>query len=195
MSETDRSSVLTRLQQTRLPLWVSLALAALVVVVYAWQQVSVSRAGVRLEAERTQLTQQLEADRAAIISQAKDFVARQADAHSHRFGLALAWAVRGETIRNNLEQVDQFSNELVKLPGIDLVIFADAKGKVLVASDKKHQGSDFSQIYPLDLLQVPEVSLRPEGQTGQLLLIPVMGLNSRLGTLVLRQQAASFQPQ
>lgn len=192
MTDTT-GSIVSKLQQTKLPLWVSLVLAVAVLIVFAWQQVVMRQAEARLEAERTQMAQKFEADRATLVSEANLFLANQGESQSRRFGQALSWAVRGELIRNNLEQVDQFTNELVKVPGIELVVFADAKGKILVASDRKHQGADFGQLYPVDLLQAPEVSLRQDAN-GQLLVVPVMGLNSRLGTLVLRQQPATFQP-
>lgn len=195
MPDLSESSPVGKFLSAKLPLWVSLALLLLALVALAWQQIAVQRVETRLTQERTQLQGQFETDRSALLDQARAFTQRQADTMTRRFGMAMAWAVRGELIRNNLDQVDQFFSELVKISGIEEVLLSDQAGKVLVASDKKHQGGVFAEVYPADLLQAAEIALRPHAEGGELLVIPIMGLNNRLGTLVLRQQPVLFNPQ
>ncbi len=173
------------LRETKLPLWVSLLLVVLLVVVFIWARVAIGAAEARLERERQALSAKFEADRAALLARLKDFTARQDEAAQRRFGTALAWAVRGELIRNNLDQVDQFFNALVRLQGVERVVLAAQDGKIVLASDKRWQGSDFSALYPAALLATAEVSVLPGAEGKRRLVAPVFGLSARLGTLVM----------
>lgn len=181
---------LARLQETRLPLWVGLLLLVLLLAVFAWQQVAVGRAEARLANERAAMTQKFEADRASLVGQVRERAAAQAEASRRRFALALAWAVRGELIRNNLDQVDQYFAELVRQPGHALVLLAAPDGKVLVSTDRRHLGADAAGLVPAEALGQAEITLRAEADGAKLLSIPVMGLNARLGTVLLRYQEA-----
>ena len=107
-----------------------------------------------------------------------------ADETKREFGMALAWAVRGEMIRGNLDQVDQFFTEIVKLPGTERVLLADASGTVRVATDRRHLGAALTTLVPVEATLADTVEVRVQAAGPKLLVIPVMGLNSRLGTVV-----------
>lgn len=181
----DTPDILTKLQRTKLPLWVSLLLLLLLLTSFIWQRVAVGQAQRQAEQVQQQLSQQFAADKTALQTRMSAWVKAQDDEALRRLGLALAWAVRGELIRNNLDQVDQFFNELVKLKQVDMVLLADPAGKILVASDKKHQGGEFTAVYPAELLDQVVTTVLPGRDGKRWLVIPVMGLNSRLGTVVL----------
>lgn len=176
---------LAMLRETKLPLWVSLLLIVLLVVVFIWSRVSIGAAEARLESERQEMTRQFESDRAALLARLEDFTARQDDDAQRRFGTALAWAVRGELIRNNLDQVDQFFNEMVRMERVERVVLAAQDGKILLSTDKRWQGGDFSALYPAELLGTPQVSVLPGAEGKKRVVVPVMGLSSRLGTVVM----------
>jgi hypothetical protein len=179
--EKSPFSVLT----TKLPLWVSLVLLLVVALIFAWKQVALGRMESRFEEEKQQLTQQYETGKSTLMRQAGAALSKNSEAAHRLFGNALAWAIRGELIRNNLDQIDQYFSELVKVERIHLVALASQEGKVLVASDKKLQNAEFGQIFPAELLNETQVSIHPQGED-RLLVLPVMGLNTRLGTAVLR---------
>lgn len=183
---TSSNAWLSKLQHTRLPVWVTLLFLVLLVAVFSWQRVAVSRAEARLADERAAMQQKFAADRIALIEQVRQRAAATTDETRRRFAMALAWAVRGEMIRNNLDQVDQYFAELVKLPGHKLVLLAERDGKVRVATDRKHLGADAASLVPSELLTRGEISIHDEGQGTRLLAIPVMGLNTRMGTVLLR---------
>jgi len=168
-----------------LPLWVSLLLALLLVIVFIWSRVSIGAAEARLESERQEMTRKLESDRAALLARLQDYTVRQDDESQRRFGLALAWAVRGELIRNNLDQVDQFFNEMVRMARVERVVLAGPDGKLLLSSDKRYQGGDFSTLYPAELLATPQVAVLAGAEGKKRVVVPVMGLTARLGTVVM----------
>ncbi len=177
--------VLLSLNTKCLPLWVSLLLALLLVIVFIWSRVLLGAAEARLENERQEMTRKFESDRAALLARLQDFAVRQDDESQRRLGLALAWAVRGELIRNNLDQVDQFFNEMVRMARVERVVLAGPDGKLLLSSDKRYQGGDFSTLYPAELLATPQVAVLAGAEGKKRVVVPVMGLTARLGTVVM----------
>jgi hypothetical protein len=181
IQEKSPFSILT----AKLPLWVSLLLLLVAALIFAWKQVALDRMESRFEEEKQQLAEQYETGKSTLMRQAGAALSKNSEAAHRLFGNALAWAIRGELIRNNLDQIDQYFSELVKVERIHLVALASQEGKVLVASDKKLQNAEFGQIFPAELLNETQVSIHPQGED-RLLVLPVMGLNTRLGTAVLR---------
>lgn len=173
-----------RLGKARVPLWLALALVVILLAVLGWQRVAMHRADARLAAERQTLNSQFQADRSALVTELKTRVETNADETKRQFGIALAWAVRGEMIRNNLDQVDQFFSEIVKLPHTDRVLLADSSGKVRVSTDRRYLGVELSTLVPVEATLPDEVAVRAGPDETRLLVIPVMGLNSRIGTVV-----------
>lgn len=182
----SRAATLTaRLTQQRIPLWVGLALLLLWLVTLGWQRAALYRAETRLAQEREMMTAQFEADRSALLGEMRGRVGAESDEALRQFGLALAWAVRGEMIRNNLDQIDQFFSEIVRLPNTERVLLADSSGRVRVSTDRRHLGADAATLVAPDALLLPQVTVRSEADGTRLLVIPVMGLNARLGTVIL----------
>jgi len=183
-----------KLQTTRLPLWVSLVLLVLLVISLGWQWVALNRAETRLENERQSMTAQFQNDRSALIAQVRQRAEIQAADTQRRFGQALAWAVRGEMIRNNLDQVDQFFNEIIKLEGVGRVILAGTDGKVLVSSDRKFLSSDATALHPAGALEHDGIAILDDAEGSKLMAISIMGLNARLGTVLLSYRPSAVLP-
>lgn len=181
MAETsEKSNPIGMLQSIKLPLWVSVLLVLLLIVGFFWKQSAVAN----VEASMQEQNQQFQADKTALRAEAAAMLAQRSEAAHRQLGTALSWAIRGEMIRDNLDQIDQYFAELVKTENIKLAVLADTNGKVVVSSDNKFQDGEFSQAFPADLLAEAQVAIR-DGQDGnKLLVMPVMGLNSRLGTAV-----------
>ncbi|MGQ9684929.1 MAG: hypothetical protein ACUVT2_01305 [Thiobacillaceae bacterium] len=184
-AQDRKRGMLDMLRETKLPLWVSLLLALLLLIVFVWSRVSIGAAEARLANERQEMTRRFEADRAALLARLLDFTVRQDDESQRRFGTALAWAVRGELIRNNLDQVDQFFNQMVRMERVERVVLASQDGKILLSSDRHYQGGDLAALYPAELLGVPQVSVVAGAEGKKRVVIPVMGLTARLGTVVM----------
>lgn len=187
------SGVLGKLTAVKLPLWVSLALLILWAISFGWQSLAQKRLEAKLETDRTAMTAQFDNDRQALLGQLRTRAGEASEASLREFGMALAWAVRGEMIRNNLDQVDQFFTEIVKLPGTERALLAGADGKVKVSTDRRHLGVEASTLVSPEALVLPQVTVRSEADSTVLLVVPVMGLNDRLGTVfVTRRPADAF---
>lgn len=186
------TGVMGRLTAVKLPLWVGLALLILWAISFGWQSLAQKRLEAKLDTERAAMTAQAANDRQALLGQLRARTGAASEASLREFGTALAWAVRGEMIRTNLDQVDQFFTEVVKLPGTERALLADADGKVVVSTDRRHLGVEASTVVPPEAL-LPEVTVRSEADGTLLLVVPVMGLNDRLGTVfVTRRSTDAF---
>jgi len=99
------------------------------------------------------------------------------------FAVPLAWSVRKELIKQNYEQIDDYFGQLIKRKGFSLIMLVDPSGIVRVSTDRKIQGNSFTLRYPgFRLDHMATVSYRVvEGQS--LFLVPVMGLNEKIGTV------------
>ncbi len=183
-STTAQQTRMGRFSKTRLPLWVTLVVVVILLAVLGWQRIAMNRANTHLAAERQALSSQFQANRSTLEAELKAKVEANADEAKRQFGIALAWAVRGEMIRNNLDQVDQFFNEIVKLPHTERVLLADDTGKVRVSTDRRYLGVELSTLVPVEATLPKEVAVRAGPNATRLLVIPIMGLNSRLGTVV-----------
>lgn len=172
---------LTKLHEIKLPLWVSLVLLVLLLIVFVWQSFAVATAERRLETERRALVEQ-QASRHTAAGEAT----QRADSQSRQlFGTALAWAVRAEMIRGNFDQIDQYFSALVRTEGLDLALLAAPSGTVLVASDRAYVDAPLPAGFPTDLLRAEAIQTLPGGDGSERLAIPIHGLNARLGTVIL----------
>ena len=99
------------------------------------------------------------------------------------FALPLAWSVRKELMRANYDQIDDYFNELIQRKGFGVIMLLDPAGSIKVSTDRKLQGGSFLMRYPQMKLgsPVPVSYALPEGKS--MFLVPVMGLNSRIGTI------------
>lgn len=93
-----------------------------------------------------------------------------------------SWAIRSEMTRQNMEQVNQFFNGFVKEPGIRKIQLIDpVSAMVLLSSDKKDEGT----IVEDTLILEAETTIYLSSETGEKIINPVMGLDSRIGVLVI----------
>lgn len=105
----------------------------------------------------------------------------------------LNWAVRGELIRGNEEQVQQYITQLVKEDRIQQVEFITPDGIIQMSSDKKREGTAFdSSVLESDPLhsETPEYFWQEDGSVK--LFAPILGLEQKLGTLSIIYTADSF---
>ncbi len=101
--------------------------------------------------------------------------------------LPLVWAIRKEMIRGNFEQINEYMERLVQEKGFKTILLVDASLKILLSTDKRMQGQRFADYYPVEILQVNDISISTDSFNIRVV-APVTGLNSRLGTLVIEYQ-------
>ncbi len=94
-----------------------------------------------------------------------------------------SWAIRSELSRENMEQVNEFFLNFIKVPDVEKVQLVNYdSSKILISTDKKDEGeaitdrklfaSDTIQYFKTDSDHVKYIT-------------PIMGLNKRIGSLVI----------
>lgn len=182
---SEKFAPVAKFQHMQLPSWSLWVFLGIVLLVFAWKQIAVNQAESRLEKERTEMAQNLETERSIMIRKAREYADSQYKKEEERFGQVLSWAVRGELIRNNLDQISQYLNELVKMKDTERVVVISDEGKLLVSTDKKLEEAEGKDLYPAEVLQQRKITLMSDVDGKKLLIVPVMGLNSRLATVVI----------
>ncbi len=99
------------------------------------------------------------------------------------FALPLAWSVRKEVIQGNYAQIDEYFSELVKVRGFGIILLVEPEGNIRVSTDRRLLGSSFSSLYPGLSLDVQQPVTYPFRDGKSLFVLPVMGLNGRIGTI------------
>lgn len=171
---------------------IMLALVAVLIVVIVamlvWKAAAVNSVEKKLVQVQTERVQ----DRANLIEQARQLDARYDVESLKRFSTPLAWAIRRELMASNLDQIDQYLTELVQMAGFRSAVLANPEDKVIVASDRKMLAQAFSAVYPGEYLQAKEVRVEPSTNGGLRAIIPIMGLNQQLGTLIVEFTSPAY---
>lgn len=175
---SEKFEPLAKLPETKLPAWYGLAFLAIIVVIFAWKQIAVGK----VEAD---MNKQLESERVLITQQAREYADEQYVQEEVRFGQVLSWAVRGELIRNNLDQVEQFLNEIVKMKDTERVDLIDNDGQLIISTDKRHEEAEAGDLFSDAILQERKITVHSDIDGKKLLTVPVMGLNDRLAIIVI----------
>ncbi|MGV8991923.1 MAG: hypothetical protein ACOH1Q_11040 [Thiobacillus sp.] len=171
---------------------IMLALVAVLIVVIVamlvWKAAAVNSVENKLVQVQTERVQ----DRANLLEQARQLDARYDVESLKRFSTPLAWAIRRELMASNLDQIDQYLTELVQMAGFRSAVLANPEDKVIVASDRKMLAQAFSAVYPGEYLQAKEVRVEPSTNGGLRAIIPIMGLNQQLGTLIVEFTSPAY---
>ncbi len=180
------------LQHKQLPSWTLLVFLGVLLLVFIWKQIAVNQAESQLEKGQAQLAQQLEDKSKELVTKAREYADTQYKKEEERFGQVLAWAVRGELIRNNLDQIDQYLTELVKTKDTERVVLISDEGKLLVSTDKRLESEEASSLYPQEILGLQTITIKSDVGNRKLLVVPVMGLNKRLATIIISYNPPSL---
>lgn len=172
----------------RLPIIV----AAISLVIIGWLYVSKGIAERQAQEAVRQVQEDVTVQRAGWVKQAETRHAEIVKQSLSQFGVPLAWAIRREMMAGNLDQVDQYVTDLVKQEGFESVAVAKADGVIAVASDRRQVGAAFGSLYAERYLTAEQITAEETAPGQWLLVVPVMGLTARLGTVVIEYRAPPF---
>jgi hypothetical protein len=92
------------------------------------------------------------------------------------------WAVRAEMLRGNMDQVNLYLQDMVRERNFQRIEVADSRGVVIASTDKKNEGKPLADT---GRLSVDTIVVNTLGDSAWTISSPIMGLDSRLGTLVI----------
>ncbi len=161
------------------------ALIGLIVVVIVWKFIAVGKV-------ESDMAKKLENERVMIKQQAREYADTQYAREEERFGQVLSWAVRGELIRNNLDQIDQYLGEIVKMKDTERVVLINEEGQLLVSTDKRLEETKGTELFPKEILNLQKITIKSDVDGRKILVIPVMGLNKKIATVVVSYKLAKL---
>jgi hypothetical protein len=169
------------------PIWATVLLVVLAVLIA--QALAYQSVEKRHELQTRQLAQIHNSEHAASQARAVEALGRESDDVHRVLGTTIAWTIASTLSRKKNNELDLYFHELTKNGHIDLVVFADTNGKVVLASDPGLRGADFEKHFPAALLQESTVAIHRGTSTMNRLVMPVHRFGARLGTAVLVYKA------
>lgn len=154
-------------------LFISL-LVVIIIVLFAWSQI-----------EKGNFNKRMDEQRVEIINNSRKLIDENRKKLLYDVSRSLSWALRSEASRNNFDQANQYLNEFVKAREFELALFADNDGNIILATDKRMEGTLAQDQFAVNLSDVQDVNIQVMPDNKWMATTPVMGLNTRLGILIL----------
>lgn len=106
----------------------------------------------------------------------------------------MVWTIREELLRQNLEQVVLFTNDMVREKNLESIHLIEPSGKFLVSTNKEFEGQSSAGLFDAVVLTSDStiVLSLPDGKL--IAASPVMGYDKKLCTLVLQYKPEVFDP-
>ena len=182
---SEKFEPLAKIPNMQLPIWYAGVFIGIIVVLFAWKMIAVSKV-------ESDMAKKLDGERALITQQAREYADKQYMREEERFGQVLSWAVRGELIRHNLDQIDQYMNEIVRMKDTERVVLIGEEGQLLLSTDKRLEETKGTEIFPKEILNLQKITVKSDVDGRKLLVVPVMGLNKKIATLVVSYKLAKL---
>ncbi len=157
---------------TRLLRYTILVLVLLALGIYIWKEFAVQDLEMEMEHQRTEMAEEREK-----ALDARTRVMLQLTA------LPLAWAVRGEMMRGNLSQIDDYFRDFVKEAGVQSIFLIGREDTVVLATNRKLETQAADQVVS-QTIQDAENALIEESDFALRLGVPIMSFNEKIGILV-----------
>ncbi|MDC8446346.1 MAG: hypothetical protein LV471_10535 [Nitrosomonas sp.] len=175
---TRKFAMLEDLPQKQLPMKYAFVMAGIIVFVFAWKVIAVNK--VESDAQK-----QIASERVLITQQAREEADRQYKKEEERFAQVLSWAVRSEFIRNNIDQVGLYLNDIVKQLNAERIDLIGEKGELLVSTDKRLEDVKGSDLYPKETINEHKIAIKTDANGKKLVIAPVSDFNKRIAVLVI----------
>lgn len=121
----------------------------------------------------------------ALIKKANTEMIESQKASLKLFSRPLAWSIRTELLRGGNDQVDLLINDIVREKGLEFLHLLGNDGKVSFSTNRKLTGDELDLTKATGYLEADTTSVYMENDSLMVLVAPVMGYDSRLGSLVI----------
>ena len=167
------------------PLWYVIgALALLIFIMFFWKGCAVRSVEKQVEDERAELASQQE----QLEQRLREETAQRIEETLRLMAVPLGWAVRTEAIGDDYEQIEDYANHLLKQPRVQRVVLVNPQGNVRMSTDRKLQGQPAAETFG-DLATQQEITIRKDDSGDYQLMVPILGYNERLGSLIVAIEA------
>ena len=182
---SDKFEILAKIPTMQFPAKYAVMLVGVIVVIFVWKIIAVGKV-------ESDMAKKLEGERVLITQQAREYADQQYTKEEERFGQVLSWAVRGELIRHNIDQIDQYLSEFVRMNDTERIELIGEDGQLLVSTDKRLEETKGVEIFPKEILNLQKITIKSDVDGKKILVVPVMGLNKKIATLVVSYKQPKF---
>lgn len=133
--------------------------------------------------ELREAQEQAAQEREQIVTQANQRVMENNAYFLKTLMMPFSWSVRTALLAGNVEQVDQYLYQFMREQNFELILVADASGKIISTTNQKYKGEAFASHFDQALLAADSTMVSTGNQRSITVASPVMGLNSKLGTI------------
>jgi len=182
---SSKFELLAKIPTMQFPAKYAVMLVGVIVVIFVWKTIAVSKV-------ESDMAKKLENERVMITQQAREYADQQYAKEEERFGQVLSWAVRGELIRHNIDQIDQYLSEIVKMKDTERVVLIADDGQLLVSTDKRLEETKGVELFPKEILGLQKITIKSDVDGKKILVVPVMGLNKKIATIVVSYKQPKF---
>lgn len=130
--------------------------------------------------------------RAEVTQRAEQVISEQSKTYLRLVVIPLSWAVRGEMIRDNYDQVNQYLAQFIKEKDMKELVVAKPDGTVVAATNTKLQGAAITDSFPAEVLRADSITITARDNGEIMIVAPVMGLSRKIGVLVLVYMPVTF---
>ncbi|MEO5891930.1 MAG: hypothetical protein ABIQ31_16910 [Ferruginibacter sp.] len=131
------------------------------------------------------------AERQQIKEQAISQIQQSHENHLKLLAKPFVWAVRNEMLSGKFSQVKLYVNDMISEQNVQKITITNATGLVILSTNKKDQGKEFAAIGDPVYILANTTIVNSINDSTIVMGSPVMGFNSRLGTLIITY---SFHP-
>lgn len=151
-----------------------LVVVALLAIIWTWKSIQINSLKKEYAEREQQLKQQTQA---MLISSDKHYLQLMAKPY--------VWAVRTEMMNGNMSQVHLYANDMVKEKNFKSILIVNNKGIIVSSTDKKLEGLNFETLGNQSYLNTNNTVVDHLNDSLLVIVSPIMGFNSKLGTLVM----------
>ena len=142
--------------------------------------VAVQQGKARLESQRASL----ESQRASLVKTANEALTSQSAELLKLSALPLAWAMRAALLKDDFQTVDTYLQRMIRQARVTGAALVGPDGRVRLAGNRTLEKAPVAQAFPGVSLAAEQPAVITTGADVQIV-VPVMGLDRRLGTLIL----------
>lgn len=95
-------------------------------------------------------------------------------------------------IRGNYDQVNQYMINFVQQSNVDEVVLAKPDGQILLATNKRLEGTPVADSFPATVLQADKTTVLDLENRGLAAASPVMGISEKLGVLIVVSKPVTY---
>lgn len=136
------------------------------------------------ESELSDVRRQAELEQATVIQRANERISENNRYFLEVLMKPFSWALRTALLSGNTEQVDQYLFQFVQEEKFSLLVVADAEGNIISSTDQNYTGASFTNHFAPEYLRVDSTVVDDSNPERMVVVTPIMGLNSKVGTLL-----------